>query len=308
MADAQLRQPGRQAQPGDQRLDLVGGGRVRIAQRGGDLGHLRRADLGVVAHHRGQQHAGGDAVRHAGVGAQRMAQAVAGAVLGAADAGGRQPGAQLAVEPGVQVVGVARVAGQRAAQQLQRAHAGGVDQRLGVDRAQRLHRMVDRAHAGGQPQPGRRVQGDARVEDDGGRADEGAGVALFGAEAGVGAAAQVAELGARQGGRHRNLAAGRPAWLRRHAAAIGRHAQVPVVQLLDAGEALGQRHQRHLHGVDHRAAADADHQVGLRRTQRLRQRNHAVARRVLDAVVEQPHHLRRYLRQRGGHRIGVAVQ
>lgn len=46
--------------------------------RGGDLGHRACAHARVVAHHRGQQHTRGDAMRQAGIGAQRIAQAAAG--------------------------------------------------------------------------------------------------------------------------------------------------------------------------------------------------------------------------------------
>ena len=247
-------------------------------------------------------------MRHAGVGAQRMAQAVAGAVLGAADAGGRQPSPELAVQSGVQVGAVAGVARQRAAQQRQCAHAGGVDQRLGVDRAQRLDRMVDGADAGRQPQPVRRVHGDAGVEDHRRGAYEGAGVSLLGAEPCVGAAAQVAELGARQRGGHGDLAAGRGAGLRHHPAAVGAHPHMPVVELLDAGQVLGQCHQCHLDGVDHGAAAYADDQVGAGRAHCLRQRDHGLARGVLYALVEQPDHPRRDARDRLGDGIGLAVQ
>jgi hypothetical protein len=70
----------------------------------------------------------------------------------------------------------------------------------------------------------------------------------------------------------------------------------------------GQADQRHLDGIDDRAAADADDQVGLGLAQPARQCDDGIARRVLDAFVEQADHAVLDGRDRVADGRGVAVQ
>ena len=168
--------------------------------------------------------------------------------------------------------------------------------------------MIHRPNTRGQPQTIRRMHRDLGVQNDRSRANIVAGEAMLGAKAGVRATTQVAEFRARQGGGHRNLAARRHAGVGHKTAAIRVHAHVPGVQVVGLGQVFGQRHQSHFDGVNHRAAANADDQIGLAAAQLRGQGQNSVARGVFHTFIKQTHHLLLNARQSPCDGIGLAVE
>ena len=105
--DSDIAQSRRQAEPGDQSGDDFGCRFAGPAERLADPRLFFGVDQMIEAQHVGQHDAGGIPVRHTRCAAEHMPDPVAGAF---ADAGlradHRHPGADLAVEPGVAVLGV----------------------------------------------------------------------------------------------------------------------------------------------------------------------------------------------------------
>ena len=177
--------------------------------------------VGVERQHGRQHDAGGVAVRHPGAAAQHMADGVARPHARAADdAGHRDPGADLAVEPRRQVGRIAFHRRQPAAEQAQRLQRRAVGVGVAVDRAVGLDRMIDRADAGREPQPFRRVHGDGGIEDHRERDDAGMDVGLLQPQPRLGDAGACVEFAAAQRGRHADLPHPRRAVLREAAACL----------------------------------------------------------------------------------------
>ena len=154
---------------------------------------------------------------------------------------------------------------------------------MGLLRAQPLDRMVDGLDAGRQHQVHRRGERRRRIEHDDARHDQAMAEAFLDAMPRVADAGEGVELGRRQRGRHGDHADGvgrRPDRLGGRRGAFLRLAGAIEVESLDGHRALPQRDQHHLRGVDHRAAADGDDEIGADFARELCAFDHAGPRRM----------------------------
>jgi len=171
---------------------------------------------------------------------------------------GREPGADLAIHPGVEIAGVRLHARQRLRQHRQSLQRLRVAVRMRLARAQALHTMVDRADAGRKPQPFRGMHGHRGIEDGGARHRKIVAQHLLDLGAQIGDAGDGAEFAAGNGRRHADLAHGR----RVH---VGRDvlAGPDPVDILDAANVVGEADLHRLGAVGDRSPAYGDDQVGV---------------------------------------------
>ena len=155
-----------------------------------------------------------------------------------------------------------------------------VGQRLGVDRADVLHRVVDGADAGRQEQPFRRVDSRGRVQDHAARHHLRVAVALLHLPHRVGAAGGRGELASREGGGHRDRAHSGRVHRRALGAAVGMDPRTERVELAGLGHAVPQAEPDHLGGVGHRPATDGQQRVRPGLARRVGRGHHVDARRV----------------------------
>ena len=154
---------------------------------------------------------------------------------------------------------------------------------MGLLRAQPFDRMVDGLDAGRQHQVHRRGERRRRIEHDDARHDQAMAEAFLDAMPRVADAGERIELRRRQRGRdsdHADGVGGRPDRLGGRRRAFLRLAGAIEIESLDGHRALPQRNQHDLRGVDHRAAADGDYEIGANFARELCPLDHAGPRRM----------------------------
>ncbi len=265
---------------------------------------------GVECQHGREHDARGVAVRHAGTAAQHMADGVARPHARAADdAGHRDPGADLAVEPRRCIGRIAFHRRQPATEQAQRLQRGAVGIGVAVDRAVGLDRMIDGADAGREPQPFRRVHGDGGIEDHREGDEAGMDVGLLQPQPRFGDAGPRVEFAAAQRRRHADLAHPRRAVLRETSFArdLVDHGAEGFEAVRLANVVLEADRDR-LAAVGRRPAADTQQQVAAGIACLVGAGDHRVARAVRRHLVMQAGVARSERPGDPADRVGLAVE
>src|SRR5215831_5542513 len=232
LTNPDVAQPGRQTESRNQLCNHIRRRLVGLAERLADSGLFFSIDQVIEAQHMRQHYAGGVAVRDIGGAAQHMPDAVARPF---ADTGlradHRHPRTDLTVETGRQVRRLRLDRRQTSSEQPQRMIGGAFGDRLAVDRADVLDRVIDGTDAGRQKEPLGCVHGNAGIENDAARHHQRMAVALLDVTRGVGAAGRRGELAGRQCRRDRDRANVRGPDLRTPRRAVSRYLGAVVVEL-----------------------------------------------------------------------------
>ena len=202
-----------------------------------------------------------------------------------ADSGAhREPGADLAIHPRVEIAGVCLHPRQRLRQHRKSLHRLGVGIGMGLARAQAFDAMVDGADAGRQKQPFGRVHGKGGIEDRGARHHQLMAQHFLDLGARVGDAGDGTEFAAGNRRRHADLAHRRRVHRRRDAF-VGSNS----LDILDRANVIGEAELHGLGAVGDRAAAYRHDKIGIGCAGLLGGGNDGLSRRVRRHRIEGRH-------------------